>query len=199
MRLLILLTAIGAAFVVALVLRWGPLSPGTAFLVVMLIASFLVFAALWWLTHDGRRLAALAAGMAISIGLAGAWAFFGPRRELLPAAEAELVGSYRMSRAEARLELSLLPDGTFTHGLLEPSPSRTQHGRWRVIHDQGKPHSTVSFDDYGPVCVVPQEQCELARYMGQALASGFYEVAEVCRVRGRIALCFNATDEYVRR
>jgi hypothetical protein len=35
--------------------------------------------------------------------------------------------------------------------------------------------------------------------MGQALASGLYEVAQVCRVRDRIALCFNPTDEYVRR
>ena len=74
-----------------------------------------------------------------------------------------------------------------------------QQGRWRVFHDQGKPHSTVSFDEYGTACVVPSEQCQLARYMGQALASGFYEVAQVCRVDGRLALCFNEKDEYVRR
>lgn len=199
MKLLIPLAAAGLALVAALALRWSLLRPGTGLLAVMLVAALLVFAALWWLAHEARRMAAVAGGVAVLIGLAGAWAYFGPRRELLAVTEADLAGSYRMSRAEGRLELSLSPDGTFTHGLAEPASSRVQQGRWRVFHDQGKPHSTVSFDEYGTACVVPEEQCELARYMGQALASGFYEVAQVCRVGGRIALCFNETDEYVRR
>jgi len=199
MKLLVLLTAAGAACIAAAALGRGPLSPGTAVLAAMVVAALLLGAAAWWLTHDRVRRAALAAVASVAVGLGGAWAFFGQRRELLPAAQADLVGSYQLSRAEARLELSLLPDGTFTHTLLAPSPARVQRGRWSVAREPGRPHSTVSFDDYGPTCVVPQEQCELARYMGQALASGLHEAAPVCRVHGRIALCFNPTDEYVRR
>ncbi len=198
MKLLVLLATIGVAWVAALLLGL-PVSAGTGLVVAMHIATFLVFAALWWLAHDGKKRAAVAASAGILIGLAGSWASFGPRRALVPAAEAELAGSYQMAKAEARLELRLLPDGTFTHTLLAPSPSRTQAGHWRVFRGQGRASSTVSFADYSPTCVVPQEQCELARYMGQALASGLYEVAEVCRVRGRMALCFNAMDEYLRR
>src|SRR5512142_2548028 len=207
MKLLTLLTALGAACVAALLFRW-PWSMGTGLVVVMHLVALLLFAALWWLTHDRKRRAAVAAGVGILIGLAGAWAYFGPRRPLVPATAAELAGAYRFSRAEAQLELALQPDGTFTHALAQPSPvrrccaapaARVQRGRWHVFRDPGKPHSTVAFDDYAPACVVPDEQCELARYMGQALASGLHEVAQVCRVRGRLALCFSDSDEYVRR
>ncbi len=186
------------ACVAALLFRW-PWSMGTGLVVVMHVVAFLLFAALWWLTHDRKKRAAMAAGAGVLIGLAGAWAFFGPRRALVPADQAGLAGSYRMSRAEAQLELTLQADGTFTHALVQPSPARIQRGRWRVFRDPGKPHSTVAFDDYSPACVVPDEQCELARYMGQALASGLHEAAEVCRVRGRMALCFSEEDEYLRR
>ena len=199
MKLLVPLTAAGLALAAALAVRWGPLRPGTGLVAVMLVAALLVFAALRWLTRERRGLAAFAAGGAVLVGLAGAGAYFGPSRALLAATEPELAGSYRMSRAEGRLELTLRPDGTFTHRLVEPASDRAQQGRWRVLRDPGEGHSTVSFDGYGTACVVPQEQCELARYMGQALASGFYEVAQVCRVEGRLALCFNDKDEYVRR
>ncbi len=207
MKTIGLLTVLGAACVAALAFRW-PWSMGTGLVVVMHVVAFLLFVALWWLTHDRKRRAAAAAGTAVLMGLAGAWAYFGPRRPLVPATEAELAGAYRFSRPEAQLELTLQPDGTFTHALVQPPPvrrccsapaPRVQRGRWHVFHDQGKPHSTVAFDDYGPACVVPDEQCELARYMGQALASGLHEVAQVCRVRSRLALCFNESDEYLRR
>ncbi len=189
MKLLVTLTTAGLALAAALALRWAPLRPGTGLVAVMGLSALLVFAALWWLIRERRWMAALAGAAAYSV----------PRRELLAASEAELVGSYRMSRAEGRLEIALRPDGTFTHALVEPASPRVQQGRWRAFHDNGKPHSTVSFDGYGTACVVPEEQCQLARYMGQALASGFYEVAQVCKVDGRLALCFNEKDEYVRR
>ncbi len=199
MKLLVTLTTAGLALAAALALRWAPLRPGTGLVAVMGVAALLVFAALWWLIRERRWMAALAGAAAVVVGMAGVAAYSVPRRELLAASEAELVGTYRMSRAEGRLEIALRPDGTFTHALVEPASPRVQQGRWRAFHDNGRPNSTVSFDGYGTACVVPEEQCQLARYMGQALASGFYEVAQVCKVDGRLALCFNEKDEYVRR
>ncbi len=207
MKLLTVLTALGVACVAALLFRW-PWSMGTGLVVVMHAVAFLLFAALWLLSRDRKRQAALGAAAAVLVGLGGAWAYFGPQRPLVLASGPELAGAYRFSRAEGQLELTLQPDGTFTHALVEPAAvrrcctapaPRVQRGRWSVSRDPARPRSTVAFDDYGPACVVPDEQCELARYMGQALASGLHEVAQVCRVGGRLALCFNESDEYVRR
>jgi uncharacterized MnhB-related membrane protein len=200
LKLLILLAVAGAGCAAALFFRWGPFSrPGTGLVAVMSIAALMVFVALRWLTQDRRRQAVIAGVLALAAGLAGAAAYAGRGPELLAATEAELAGSYLMPRAEGKLEITLSPDGTFTHALLGAKPARDQRGRWRVYHDLGKPTSTVAFDDYSPPCVVPEEQCDLARYMGQALASGYHEIASVCRVHGRMALCFNESDEYVRR